>query len=394
MNSIIIIASILTALSLLSMAMRALTRVPIYNKRDVINDIEDNDNADDNVKLPDFPAISVIILTSDDDIEALRLHLPQVLSQKCASPVQFIVVANEGDTLTDDVVKQYAVSHPNLQSTFIPRTSRYISRYKLGVTLGVKAAKYEWCMLMNANSCPDSAQWLRTMAMHCTEQMGIVMGYCNYDSSGSRAYQRYERLLHFGLLLREANGGHKVFCGNGSNLMFRKSLFIDGDGYRGNLECIRGEYDFIVNKYAQPGEATLVTSPCARLTDNAPYDKQWHTTRMYAIHTQRLLEGRHTHGLAMKTDTLFLHLTLLCLITAVIISTLLSQWIILAVSALLLIITPIVRALLMRKPVSSYDLHIPFLILPWLDFCHLWHGIADKLRYHHSSQYDYTCHKI
>lgn len=43
------------------------------------------------------------------------------------------------------------------------------------------------------------------------------------------------------------------------NLLMRKSAFMAQEGFRGSLNLIRGEYDYLVNKFATSDGTVLVT---------------------------------------------------------------------------------------------------------------------------------------
>ena len=81
--------------------------------------------------------ISVVIISHDNAPE-LEKHLPAFLSQKYDADYQVIVVADKSDSETDDVIKRFS-NDPHLYATFMPLSSRYISRKKLAITLGIKA---------------------------------------------------------------------------------------------------------------------------------------------------------------------------------------------------------------------------------------------------------------
>ena len=115
-----------------------------------------------------LPCLSVL-LTVQDNARELEQHLPALLTQDYPAGFEVIVVVSKGEDDTDDVLKKLSATYPNLYTTFIPDSSRYMSRKKLAVTLGVKAARHEWILMTEASFQPASDQWLKTMARHCQE---------------------------------------------------------------------------------------------------------------------------------------------------------------------------------------------------------------------------------
>ena len=109
-----------------------------------------------------LPQLSVIIFASDNACE-LKTNLPVLLSQDYPTGFEVIVVVDDKtDHETTAILEQYA-AHPNLYTTFVPRSSRYMSRKKLAITIGVKAAKNEWIVLTDAECRPliDIQQWIK-----------------------------------------------------------------------------------------------------------------------------------------------------------------------------------------------------------------------------------------
>ncbi len=137
---------------------------------------------------PQLPALS-IVLTPFEDIDGIRAHLPALLEQDYPSPFQTIIVLEQGDHDGEAVIawiaQEHQREHPESTATvyvtYIPRSSRYVSRKKLAITLGVKAAATEWVVLTESYCRPASNQWLRLMAQHCNQENHLVVGYGNYS---------------------------------------------------------------------------------------------------------------------------------------------------------------------------------------------------------------------
>ena len=78
------------------------------------------------------------------------------LRQQYAADYQVIVVCQSTDGETQDFLKRTAAENPHLYYTYIPESSRYMTRKKLQITLGVKAAKHEWIILTEPNCRPSN----------------------------------------------------------------------------------------------------------------------------------------------------------------------------------------------------------------------------------------------
>ncbi|MBQ6033078.1 MAG: glycosyltransferase, partial [Prevotella sp.] len=198
---IIIVSAVILALSLLS------PLVNIFFRSRKLNLTEEEEETgtvtDEQATAP--PPLSVII-TPHDNARDLEQNLPLILEQDYPAAYEVIVVVSKGEDDTDDVLKRLQSKYQHLYVTFIPDSSRYMSRKKLAVTLGVKAAHHAWICMTEPTSQPSSKNWLRRMAQGCTEENDMVVGYTNYDDNTS-AYKRFETLYNQLYLFRSALKG-------------------------------------------------------------------------------------------------------------------------------------------------------------------------------------------
>ncbi|MFR5270379.1 MAG: hypothetical protein ACLTGI_06885 [Hoylesella buccalis] len=68
-----------------------------------------------------------VLLTVHDQAKELEMHLSSFLSQEFDNDFQVVVVAEQGDSETEDVLKRYE-NNEHLYATFIPSSSRYMSK--------------------------------------------------------------------------------------------------------------------------------------------------------------------------------------------------------------------------------------------------------------------------
>ncbi len=336
------------------------------------------------------PSLS-IILTPHENAYELERNLPLLLNQDYPAPFEVIVVAWKGDSETEDVLKRYA-DEPHLYTTYVPSSSRYMSRKKLAITLGVKAAKNEWIMLTDIECQPASQQWLTLMAQHCNKERDMVIGYTAYDDETSD-YRRFER-LHTALYLLREDAKGTPYRHNGSNLLIRKSMFIDGDGFRGNLKFIRGEYDFIVNKYATRDNTALELHPDSWMIEQNPTNKSWLSKHLFYMESRRNLRRSWRHRLIYNIDQWAQHLNYLFILSSIIYSVLTEQWIITAAAALALILTLTLRIIIARRALTLFKEDISWWKIIPMEIGILWHHAGYLVRYHRADKNDFICHKI
>ena len=263
----LIICGILLLLAIIASFVNPLFRKIILSEEADLSSTEDADNSSANDAYgQQMPSVSIVI-TAHDNAAELRRNLPLVLAQQYPGNFQVIVVAEKGDSETEDVLKLLSADK-HLYYTLIPESSRYMSRKKLSITIGVKAAKSEWIMLVEPSCRPESEHWLANMARNCNKDKDLVIGYSRYDDD-AKMYQRFERMLIQCYSLREAQQS-MAYRHYGSNLMIRKSLFMKQEGFRSSLNLVRGEYDFLVNDFATADNTATETSHLAHVVEDAP----------------------------------------------------------------------------------------------------------------------------
>lgn len=332
-----------------------------------------------------------IVITVHDKAMQLEKNLPAFLTQDYPAGYEVIVVVSSSDDSTDDVLKQFA-NYPNLYTTFIPSTSRYISRRKLAITIGVKAAKHEWVLLTDAECMPPSANWLKAMTRQCAKGTDMVTGYSNYGENTS-PYKRFYRLHDELYLIRQAQRGtpYRTTC---SNLLFRKSMFMTQRGFDGNLTYVRGEYDFLVNKYATNTNTALELAPEAWLTEDEPTRKSWRNRHLFYMETRKHLQRSMACRLAYNTDMTMMHLTWLAIMAAGVVAAITSNWIIAIATLLATIITVTFRSLLTSHVARMYNLKVSPLKLFFYEISTAWSKVIYLLRYRMADKNNFICHKI
>lgn len=337
-----------------------------------------------------WPRISILITAHDNALE-LDNHLPTLLSQDYPGIFEVIVVAEKGDGSTEDVLKRY-LNNRKLYYTFIPDSSRYMSRKKLMITLGVKAARYEWILLTEASSTPLSDTWLKTFAKNMTDDTNLVLGYSNYAKEAP-AYYRFEQLRNACYCLNKAKGGI-AYRTNSNNVAFKKEEFINKGGYRGNLQFLRGEYDFLVNKYAKREQAVVETDINSWVVDAKPSKKAWRQLHANYLCVRQQLRRNKRFRLIYNFDHCLFHLNYLAILSALVFSILTSRWILTGVATIMLILTIVIRSRMAKKVLKRSKTDIPIWKVVPYEISILWKTIKYFFWYLRTDKTEFSSHKI
>ena len=122
----------------------------------------------------DYPPVSVIIYVKNQYYD-LQNFLPALLEQDY--PQFEVIIVNDGTTeKNNNTLLRLKERYANLYFTHIPDESRNISRKKLGLTLGIKAAKYDCLLFTEADSRTRSNNWIQLMARHFKKNKIVVLG--------------------------------------------------------------------------------------------------------------------------------------------------------------------------------------------------------------------------
>lgn len=338
-----------------------------------------------------FPPISVIIVTKDSG-EALRKNLPAVLEQDY--PIFEVIVVNDESVGEDeDILKEFEKKYHNLYHTFIPKSARYISTEKLGISMGLKASKHKWIVVTDPYSKPVSKNWLRSLSKHFNSNTEIVLGYCNYESDNS-SFARHiiaDTLFNSMRYLGRALGGHP-YMGVGHNLAYRKDTYEYHKGFSNQINLKRGEDDLFVNSAATGRNTEVALEPDSMVRMSVPsYRRVWKEEKISYAVTGHFYKGYSNllNGIETWSCTLF-HLAVaagLCM------SILEQQWWFLGGIVLCWLIRFIVVTNVFRKTAKSLGEDLNY-FLPLYDILRPWYSYRAKMRYLLRTRTDYIRKKF
>lgn len=224
-------------------------------------------------------AVTVVVCCHNEG-EHLETNLPKIMEQRGVD-FEVVVVDDCSDDSTSDVLKRMEHRYPNLRHTFVPKTARYVSHAKLAISLGVKAARNPLVVLTRPVCAPVTDLWLKTVSVCFAPGTDIVLGYANYADNGSVASRRavYERMQYS--LLWFLSARKRAIGGDGGNLAFRRSAFLEADGYADSLDRLFGEDDLLVNALSSNGNTAVCLSPTATVREYCMnLRRRWRTAKL------------------------------------------------------------------------------------------------------------------
>ncbi len=297
-----------------------------------------------NTKKTMTEGVSVIIY-ADNDALSLDKNLPIILAQDYPL-YEVIVVCNGKNDSSIDVVEKYAQTHSNLHYSFTPNDARNLSRKKLALMIGIKAAAFDIILTTNSN-CTPTTQWISSMVRHFADGAKVVIGHSIPTGHNSQlsAYQNFITQENCVQYLSQAITG-KPYRGTSNNLAYSKELFFQNKGFSHSMHLHHGEDDLFVN------EITTKTNTHVELSTEstvvAEYDYVRHEFRSEKLRrnfTERMIRSI-AFPINRVKDILPVASTLVALVALYFGYT---NWIAIASVALLLILSVTLHLIIKRK---------------------------------------------
>lgn len=228
---------------------------------------ESSDESEE-VAVPMLPKISVIAYTPAEN-ELLDGFIESVSGQDYPN-VELVLVVDAGLETRDMLMEKYS-DVANLYLTFMPPGSQNLSRHKLAITLGMKAAKGEVALITDSNSLIPSRRWLSGMMQPFLESrfISVVLGVCHPGSVGASGLKGLYRRWYAANTTMQWIGyalDGKPYRGDGMNLAFRRRVFFDHKGFASTVSIHGGADDLFVKEISDAGNTCVVLSPDTILT--------------------------------------------------------------------------------------------------------------------------------
>lgn len=217
-------------------------------------------------KSTEMQPVSIIVCAHDEE-ENLRELVPMLLQQNYPQ-FEIIVVEDRCNDGTYDYLLQATKDYSLLKMVRVVNKPEHVNGKKFGLTLGIKAAKYDWVLLTDADCRPESADWIQQMTSSIQPATKIVVGFSPYFKIAGflNTFIRFESFLTGIQMIGFALLG-KPYMGVGRNLLYHKSLFLENKGFNAHLGITGGDDDLFVNQHATSkntrvaiGQSTLTFS--------------------------------------------------------------------------------------------------------------------------------------
>lgn len=341
------------------------------------------------VQKENLPDVSVVVYCRDN-AEQLRNLLRSLLTQDYPTRYEVIVVNDGSSEDTKDVVNMFSTKHRNLYITFIPPQAHNLSHRKLAVTLGVKAARYDYVIFTNADAVIDSSEWLWRIAEPFSKGKDIVIGHAScvtgLDKKPGALMRRFDLLAEAAAYLGSACGKNPYRCNN-YNMGYLKELFFKNKGFSKSLNLHNGDDDIFLSEIATADNTAVVLSTRSQVRCDFYNPKKIHRD----MKTSHMFTSRFTSkkaGMMMSSGSWCAWIWLLTTIAAVILSY--PNIFVIAIVALISLILWVIMSLSWLKLSHALNERINPWAVIFLSLYRPFYNLYFKMRSRFGSYKNYT----
>ena len=295
----------------------------------------------------DIEPVSIIICAKNE-AENLEKFLPSILSQDFAQ-FEVIVVNDCSMDDTEMLLAQMRQKFPKLRFTSIVEDEKFKHGKKLAATVGIKSAKHNNIVFIDADCYPETDRWLYSMQQGFGWGKEIVLGYGGYEERKGflNKFIRFDCMFVAINYLSFAKA-HIPYMGIGRNLAYKKTLFFKNKGFATHYELNSGDDDLFVNETATKKNTIIVLdeNSIVRTIPKMTF-KELYLQKKRHLTTSDRYKYKHQFLLTLEPLTRFLYFILIA--PAIIIAPEPLKWYIIGVAALRIIIQLIIVKLSMIK---------------------------------------------
>ena len=321
----------------------------------------------------EIPGVSIVICAKNE-LENLKKLIPLLLKQQFES-YEIILVDDKSTDETYDYVIELDQKEPKFKLVRIDSTPDHINNKKYALTLGIRAARFDHVLLTDADCFPENEIWLKEMSIGFkSDRKNFVIGYSQYFKVKGllNIFIKYETMFtaiqYFGIGLLG-----NPYMGVGRNIAYRKSFFLDNNGFGKFKSIVGGDDDLLVNRYAKRKNTSFMLSPESTIY-SIPKTK---LSEFILQKTRHLSVGKYYR----RTDKLLLGLLLMSKIIFWIsfIAAIMSvNQTYLVLAGFFLVMVSLLTALMVLKKKTGDNSSI--WMLPILDFIFVFYYISTSLK--------------
>lgn len=172
-----------------------------------------------------------------------------------------VVVVNEfSEDNTLEILRVLAENNPRIKVTSLSQETRFLE--KQAINLALKGARSPWIVQLTPNSDGISPEWLTGLMAQIDSSTDAVIGYTNVEKGKGMnnllcRIERFSQFMVSGSWILA--GSPFVFSEN--NVLFKKSMYFDTQGFRMKLNRPFANLELIFNENFKNGKVKISLDP-------------------------------------------------------------------------------------------------------------------------------------
>lgn len=203
-----------------------------------------------------------IVISAKNEFENLKKLIPLLLNQQFQS-FELIIVDDKSTDESYDYLIELEQKEDSVKLVRIDSTPDHINNKKYALTLGIRAANHDHILLTDADCFPESDLWINEMISGFnTDKKIFVIGYSQYYKTSGllNTFITYETMLTAVQYIGIGLLGNP-YMSVGRNMAYRKSFFLEKNGFGKHQKIVGGDDDLFVNQHANRKNASFILSP-------------------------------------------------------------------------------------------------------------------------------------
>lgn len=285
---------------------------------------------------------------------------------------QIMVINEFSEDNTLEILSVLAETNQRIKFTSLSQETRFLE--KQAINIGLKGAQTSWIIQLTPDTSSISQEWLTKITGLMDQDTDVIIGYTNVErTKGLRNLLcRLERFTQFMVSGSWILAG-KPFVFSETNVLFKKSIYFDTQGFRQKLNRNFANLELIFNENFKSKRVKISTNPEISIRESIEDNRGDHLKLIKkAVQIRQSLSWSKKFSLFLDD---FTKMTLIALIITLIIK-LPDYWITLTVPPVIyfIVLCIIVKKLLNRLKerkifVSSF---VYILIKPVISWWFFW----------------------
>ncbi|MEI8112943.1 MAG: glycosyltransferase [Bacteroidia bacterium] len=188
---------------------------------------------------------------------------------------QLLVINENSEDNTYEILNVLAETNPKLKVTSLNQEIRFSG--KQAINIGLKGASSPWILLLTSFSGGINPAWLARLNSLIAPETEAVIAYTNIErAKGFRNLLcRLERFNQFMISGAWTVAG-QPFVFNENNVLFKKTLYFETQGFRQKLNRNFANLELIFNENFKKGNVKITTNPELAIRENIEDDRGDH----------------------------------------------------------------------------------------------------------------------